>query len=417
MSLDDVLPRLADAATERAGSKFLQMRLGSDSINDEEVDRIFREALQAACKLAGDANGGPVILKLVERISDTQRQALADRFHGQVVSVASTRPGSLVLRRLVELMPEDAAARLSSELSGKVMECVENTHGNHVIQALVKRLPAESLTFVIDEVASQVERMPLHMYGSRVTRALFERSPDSVERMASGCLTDLPKYIRDPHAIYLMHCLMEAGRLEDKLKIMQATQNEISELSKSKVASVIVERCFEATTPGVLGCDGLEEARASLLDALMGQPGDAGFRELIQDKIGGHTVVTVAKHLSVSERQALRERVEAAASVPAGAEEAAAAVAAVQKELEAPEGSPPPAGWAIGAGISKGSAAAGGDISAAKPCAWFWKPRGCQNGRHCEHCHLCPEGELKERKKQKRGTGGGAAKAAAKPAR
>jgi len=36
-----------------------------------------------------------------------------------------------------------------------------------------------------------------------------------------------------------------------------------------------------------------------------------------------------------------------------------------------------------------------------RPCAWFWKPNGCQNGQDCEHCHLCPEGELKARKKNK----------------
>jgi len=36
-----------------------------------------------------------------------------------------------------------------------------------------------------------------------------------------------------------------------------------------------------------------------------------------------------------------------------------------------------------------------------KPCAWFWKPGGCKNGDECNHCHLCPEGELKARKKSK----------------
>jgi hypothetical protein len=36
-----------------------------------------------------------------------------------------------------------------------------------------------------------------------------------------------------------------------------------------------------------------------------------------------------------------------------------------------------------------------------KPCAWFWKPSGCQNGRDCIYCHLCSEGELKARKKSK----------------
>jgi len=36
-----------------------------------------------------------------------------------------------------------------------------------------------------------------------------------------------------------------------------------------------------------------------------------------------------------------------------------------------------------------------------RPCAWFWKARGCKNGEECGHCHLCPEGEIKARKKEK----------------
>lgn len=36
-----------------------------------------------------------------------------------------------------------------------------------------------------------------------------------------------------------------------------------------------------------------------------------------------------------------------------------------------------------------------------RPCAWYWKDQGCANGRQCRHCHLCPEGELKNRKKDK----------------
>jgi len=37
-----------------------------------------------------------------------------------------------------------------------------------------------------------------------------------------------------------------------------------------------------------------------------------------------------------------------------------------------------------------------------RPCAWFWKKgRGCTNAASCDYCHLCPEGELKDRKKKK----------------
>jgi len=35
------------------------------------------------------------------------------------------------------------------------------------------------------------------------------------------------------------------------------------------------------------------------------------------------------------------------------------------------------------------------------PCMWFFKPRGCQLGVLCGFCHLCPDGELKQRRKKK----------------
>jgi len=35
------------------------------------------------------------------------------------------------------------------------------------------------------------------------------------------------------------------------------------------------------------------------------------------------------------------------------------------------------------------------------PCAWFWKPNGCQLGSNCNFCHLCGKGELNARKKAK----------------
>uniref|UniRef100_A0A6U6VBL4 C3H1-type domain-containing protein n=1 Tax=Zooxanthella nutricula TaxID=1333877 RepID=A0A6U6VBL4_9DINO len=36
-----------------------------------------------------------------------------------------------------------------------------------------------------------------------------------------------------------------------------------------------------------------------------------------------------------------------------------------------------------------------------RPCAWFWRPQGCTNGFECRHCHMCPAGEVKARRKSK----------------
>lgn len=38
---------------------------------------------------------------------------------------------------------------------------------------------------------------------------------------------------------------------------------------------------------------------------------------------------------------------------------------------------------------------------ACQPCAWFYKEASCANGAICRYCHLCPQGELKTRKKLK----------------
>mmetsp|Transcript_136630 Transcript_136630/g.323695 ORF Transcript_136630/g.323695 Transcript_136630/m.323695 type:complete len:514 (-) Transcript_136630:14-1555(-) len=59
-------------------------------------------------------------------------------------------------------------------------------------------------------------------------------------------------------------------------------------------------------------------------------------------------------------------------------------------EAEVPDRKPAP---------SVGSALHG--TGECKPCAWFWKPKGCQNGAECRHCHLCPMGEIRQRKKAK----------------
>lgn len=36
-----------------------------------------------------------------------------------------------------------------------------------------------------------------------------------------------------------------------------------------------------------------------------------------------------------------------------------------------------------------------------RPCAWYYKPKGCDMGMDCQFCHLSPEGEVKNRKKAK----------------
>jgi hypothetical protein len=40
------------------------------------------------------------------------------------------------------------------------------------------------------------------------------------------------------------------------------------------------------------------------------------------------------------------------------------------------------------------------DSGMCKPCGFFWKSHGCEFGKECLHCHLCPKGELKSRRRK-----------------
>lgn len=67
------------------------------------------------------------------------------------------------------------------------------------------------------------------------------------------------------------------------------------------------------------------------------------------------------------------------------------------EQLEAPAAAPQAANGTL---PSLGSAAHDG-TGQCRPCAWFWKPQGCVHAAGCGYCHLCPEGELKARRRVK----------------
>ncbi|CAK0864460.1 unnamed protein product [Prorocentrum cordatum] len=104
-------------------------------------------------------------------------------------------------------------------------------------------------------------------------------------------------------------------------------------MAKGKVSCVIVLKCFAC---GGSGADSdLVEARRELFEALVGSEGDFGFQQLVEDKIGGHTVQSIVRYCSLPEREVLRERVDAAAVQPTSPE-GAPAVAEVQKDPSSP---------------------------------------------------------------------------------
>lgn len=91
---------------------------------------------------------------------------------------------------------------------------------------------------------------------------------------------------------------------------------------------------------------------------------------------------------------------------PRSSSEAVAQARSSDRELMACVPLVAPSGLGVALGMppawfpsNPGSALHG--VGGCQPCAWFWKPGGCQNEQRCFRCHLCPDGALKARRQFK----------------
>lgn len=312
LNLTEVLRTIEDSAKDQTGSRFLQLTLKEGK--PEEVSAIFNAILPVVRQLSIDQFGNFVVQKLVEKGTDTHREALAAEFQDEVMNLANDRFGCRVIQKAMEVMNAEMQMRVASDIKNlnNVVTCIKSMHGNHVIQMCVQKMPLDSLGWIIEGVEKEVEFIASHMYGCRVVQRLCERcDPYQLAGILDSAVKMVSKLARDQHGNYVVQCILQHGRLEDKRRILQAVQEHPVEYAKNKCSSNVVERCMEIAAEGEHAAV-LEEDRQNLLRAIIGQPGDqnAPLRQLMADKFGNFIVQRMIKHSTGEEREALRAELE-----------------------------------------------------------------------------------------------------------
>lgn len=389
------------AVHEFEGAQFLFNRVTDEKLEDEERDKIFEALYPSALGLATEAHASTVLHKLLERVTEEQAAKLAEKLKGEIFTLSQNKFACRVVQKVFETVPEDLAIDLSVELKDHVIECVKSMHGNHVIQICVKALPQHASVFILDSMLTNIEEMSAHMYGIRVLQRLVERyDMDVLDQLLDKLLAGASKMAKDKHGNYIIQSILKFGRRQDKSGVIKVIRDDFVTFAKDKVASNVVERCFEMATDGV-DAEYLREDRQALYNTVLGdpeKPEESPLNQLMHDRFGNYTVQCVIKHSRGDDQEMLKKRIngseEELKQTPTGRH----VIHALQKALGLiPEDSKDD----IPIGLrSRGSLLHA--LGQCKPCAWFWKPQGCHNEQNCQHCHLCPEGELKERKKAKR---------------
>ncbi|CAE7309949.1 APUM5 [Symbiodinium sp. CCMP2456] len=312
LNLSEVLPRLVKAAQEQEGSRFLQWKLSGNS-SAEERAQIFERALPDVVHLANDAFGNFVVQKLFEVGTEEQQSALVSKVKGSILELAKDKYGCRVVQKMMESLPQQLKMDIASEIMDNVIECIEDMNGNHVIQKVVENL--DEVHFVIAAVSKSsetAESMASHIYGCRIIQRLLENCPlDRLDGILDPIVSAVGKLSKDKHANYVIQCILEKGRFEDKRSIVKAISKNVLDFSKNKVSSNVVEKCLEVTSDGP-AAESLEEERAALYSAVLGSAGDqrAPINQLMTDKFGNYTAQRIIQYSRGEDWQELRRRIE-----------------------------------------------------------------------------------------------------------
>lgn len=297
-------------------------------------DLIFEAALPGVVKLSSDAFGNFVVQKLFEKGSEEQQRRLVEKFKGEVLELAMHRFGCRVIQKTLELLSSELRKAFIEELEDKVVQCIEDMHGNHVIQKSVEFLAPE-VDFIISAVAGKSTHMASHMYGCRVIQRLLENCPaEQLATLLDGLSSAVDKLARDKHGNYVVQCVLEHGRLQDKRKIIEVIRGDLVDFAKNKVSSNVVEKCFQFSTVGV-HAEELQEDRRLLMEAMLGSPGDANspIQKLMHDKFGNYTVQCVIRCSRGEDREELQKRITEAESELKDSATGRHILAALNKEM------------------------------------------------------------------------------------
>jgi len=323
---------------EKTGSMFLQITLKER--NPEETSSIFHAILPVVRQLAYDQFGNFVVQKLLENSDEDQREALSQELSIDAMKTCNEKYGCRVMQKAIEVLDAEMQTKVVSTIKASpenVMTCIKSMHGNHVIQVCVQKMPLDSLGWIIEAVESDVEFIANHMYGCRVVQRLCERCDphEHLVGILDGAVKLVDKLSQDQHGNYVVQCVLQHGRLEDKRHILQAVRERPIFFAKNKCSSNVVERCMEIAAES----EELAAAREELLGAFIGRPGDpnAPLRQLMEDKFGNFIVQKMLKHSRGDAREALRKELEAEEPTLRASQSGRHILTTMQKEFGFPE--------------------------------------------------------------------------------
>lgn len=295
-SCEAIVGKAFSAATEQAGSRFLQKAVTD---KDPMFNLLFPELLNSIPELTVDQFGNYLVQAMLEHCQPNQRAAIVQRLCSNIFKFSCSPYGVRCIQMMVDISKDDdvAAQSICHALRGHVCTLTRDLYGNHVVQRCLKTFPRSETNFISDEIADDLVGACSHPYGCCVMQLVLERC-DSAELMTfvKKLLKDTVRLAQCPYGNYVVQLLIGLKDRNCTNAIVGAMRGHIGELSAHKFSSNVVEKTLQV---------GDREARTTVIQELVSY---SGFERLLQDPFGNYVV---QKAMSVAHGETLDEVMDA----------------------------------------------------------------------------------------------------------
>ncbi|KAM0440779.1 hypothetical protein ACHAPT_000080 [Fusarium lateritium] len=297
MPLDSFTGQIYELCKDQHGCRYLQKKL--EERNADQVHTIWLETNQHVIELMTDPFGNYLCQKLLEFCNDDERTVLIQNASQDMVRIALNQHGTRALQKMIEYVSTPQQVHLIIEaLRFRVVELIQDLNGNHVIQKCLNKLTAPDAQFIFDAVGNNCIEVGTHRHGCCVLQRCIDHASGDQKLWLIQRITEHARVlVQDPFGNYVVQYIIDLNEPTFTEPIVGMFQGCISQLSRHKFSSNVIEKCLRcAQAP----------SKDMIVEELLGPQ---EMERLLRDSFANYVIQTALEYATPHQKYLLVESI------------------------------------------------------------------------------------------------------------
>ncbi|KAF5235412.1 hypothetical protein FAUST_7103 [Fusarium austroamericanum] len=284
MPLESFVGTIYELCKDQHGCRYLQKKL--EERNPDQVHMIWNETNKHVIELMTDPFGNYLCQKLLEFCNDDERTTLIQNASQDMVRIALNQHGTRALQKMIEYVSTPQQVHIIIEaLRFRVVELIQDLNGNHVIQKCLNRLPPQDAQFIFDAVGNNCVEVGTHRHGCCVLQRCIDHASGDQKLWLIQRITEHARVlVQDPFGNYVVQYIIDLNEPIFTEPIVQTFKDCISQLSRHKFSSNVIEKCLRCSQP---------PSRDLIVDELLR---NQDMERLLRDSFANYVIQTALEY-------------------------------------------------------------------------------------------------------------------------